>query len=218
MISSLAAEHHFPISIHNQETSSEDEFFRSGTGPLAQMLTKLHTARDDSFAGKPSSLQAYLPLLPRENNILLVHNTYTSEKDIEFALSLHPNLFWVLCPNANLYIENKLPPVEMLRRNHCSICLGTDSLASNNAISLLDELKTLSFFFPEISLHEALTWACHNGARALGMESILGSFEPGKQPGIVLIEYADHINLRLTPQAKARRIDIRNYHVSEPVS
>lgn len=205
-ISSFAAEHGFPVSIHHQETPSEKEFFHSGKGDLADALKELHTRTEESFKGKNSSIHAFLPLLPKKNNILLVHNTFTDELDIDFALSMHKRLFWVLCPNANLYIENSLPPVTLLRKKNCTICIGTDSAASNNRISILDELKTLSVFFPEISLQELLTWACYNGARALGMESVLGAFEPGKRPGIVLMENSDHRNLRITPQTKIRRL------------
>lgn len=206
-ITSLAVKYKFPVSIHNQETSSENAFFRSGNGPLAETLHSMNTEKEEHFARKPSSLQAFLPLLPRENNILLVHNTFTTEEDIDFARTMHPHLFWVLCPNANLYIENALPPVNLFRRKNCTICIGTDSLASNNKISVLDELKTLSVFFPEIPLHELLLWASYNGAKALGLENYLGSIELGKKPGLVLIENADLRNLKITPKAKARRID-----------
>jgi cytosine/adenosine deaminase-related metal-dependent hydrolase len=206
LIASFAAEKGFPLSIHNQETASENEFFRSGKGDLANTLKKLHVRTEEGFLGKTGSLQAFLPLLTEVTRVLLVHNTFTNAQDIDFALSLHKQLFWVLCPNANLYIENSLPPVDLLRKKNCTICIGTDSPASNNRISMLDELKTLSVFFPEISLQELLTWACYNGARALGMESLLGSFEPGKKPGIVLMENSDHRNLRITHQTKTRRL------------
>jgi len=206
LIASLSAEKGFPLSIHNQETASENEFFRSGKGDLAEMLNELHTRNEDTFNGKISSIRAFLPLLPLETQVLLVHNTFTTEEDIDYALSLHKHLFWVLCPNANLYIENSLPPIDLFRKKDCTICIGTDSLASNNRISMLDELKTISVFFPEITLQELLTWACYNGARALGMDSMLGSFEPGKKPGIVLLENSDHLNLHITLKTRVRRL------------
>lgn len=206
LIASLASEYGFPLSIHNQETDSENEFFRAGKGDLAEALKKLHTRTEEGFIGKPSSLQAFLPLLPKDTNVLLVHNTFTNIQDIDFSISLHKRLYWVVCPNANLYIENSLPPVNFLRKKDCTICIGTDGPASNNRTSILDEMKTLSVFFPEVSLQELLTWACYNGARALGMESLLGSFEPGKKPGVVLMENSDHRNLRITHLTKTRRL------------
>jgi len=207
-IASFSCSHPGPLSIHNQETLSENDLFRSGTGTLAETLRELKVQPDPDFRGAPSPLQAMLPLLPDQNNLLLVHNTFTTETDTDFALLHHHRLFWVLCPNANLYIENQLPPVSLLRKKKCTIALGTDSLASNSRLSILDEMKALSVFFPEIPLDEMLHWACLNGAKALEMDKELGSIEPGKRPGLVLIEHADHQQIRLTAASTARRIDI----------
>lgn len=99
-----------------------------------------------------------------------------------------PQTFFCLCINANQYIENALPPIEMLRKNNCTIVLGTDSLASNWSLNILDEIKTIKQNFPAIALEEMLQWATINGAKALQMENDLGSFEKGKKPGVVLID------------------------------
>ena len=65
--------------------------------------------------------------------------------------------------------------------------LGTDSLASNWSLNLLDEIKTIRKHFPNIPLEEILQWATLNGAAALGMQDVLGSFEKGKKPGVLLM-------------------------------
>ena len=113
-------------------------------------------------------------------------------------------LSFCLCPNANLYIENTLPPVEMLIKNNCSITLGTDSIASNWSLNILDEMKTLQNHFSFLSLEKLLQWATVNGARALQMDKIFGSFEKGKKPGIVLIENVE--NGKLTKESTSKRI------------
>jgi cytosine/adenosine deaminase-related metal-dependent hydrolase len=69
--------------------------------------------------------------------------------------------------------------------------VGTDSLASNHQLSILEELKTLEQAFPGLSAGQLLQWATLNGARALRMDNELGSFAPGKKPGVVLIEGGD---------------------------
>jgi cytosine/adenosine deaminase-related metal-dependent hydrolase len=76
----------------------------------------------------------------------------------------------------------------MLRRNGCNIVLGTDSLASNWSLRITDEIKTIRQHFPAIPLEEIFGWATLNGAKALGMDAVLGSFEKGKKPGVVLID------------------------------
>lgn len=66
--------------------------------------------------------------------------------------------------------------------------MGTDSYASNWQLNMLEEIKTIQQEFPWIPLSEILKWATLNGAMALNMEGKLGSFEQGKQPGVVLID------------------------------
>ena len=188
-------------SIHNQETAGEDEFFKFGTGDLLRMYEMMKI--DSSFyrPGGKSSLQTYLHKLKGAKNVLLVHNSYTTEEDLQFCQEFAArkgnkttlesgsfNIFFCLCVNANQYIENTLPPVKLLREYNCRLVLGTDSLASNHSLNIAEEFKTISKHFPAVPLHEILEWATINGAKALQLDDALGSFEPGKQPGIVLIE------------------------------
>lgn len=179
------------VTIHNQETEEENKFFQEGKSEFLKLYQFLKT--DISFyrpTGK-NSLPSYLSELDLPSKILLVHNTTTSEEDILFAeknaKENGQTLFWVLCPNANLYIENRLPQINLLRKCNCNIVLGTDSLASNHQLNILAEIKTIQKYFPEISLEEMLRWATLNGARALGFSDGLGSFEKGKKPGLVLL-------------------------------
>jgi cytosine/adenosine deaminase-related metal-dependent hydrolase len=92
----------------------------------------------------------------------------------------------------------------MFMRNNCHIVLGTDSLASNHHLSLLNEMKTIHENFNAIPLEEMLTWATMNGARALQLDSDFGSFEKGKKPGVVLIENTD--GLKLVPATTCKRL------------
>jgi cytosine/adenosine deaminase-related metal-dependent hydrolase len=99
-----------------------------------------------------------------------------------------------LCPNANLYIENKLPPVEQFMMNHCSIVLGTDSYSSNWQLSIAKEIESILSisYFKTLAYSDALQtvlkWATINGARALQWDDDLGSFEKGKTPGVILMD------------------------------
>jgi cytosine/adenosine deaminase-related metal-dependent hydrolase len=94
--------------------------------------------------------------------------------------------------------------VELFVQNNLNVVIGTDSLASNHQLSILEELKTISKNFPEIETETLLKWATINGARALQMESDLGSFEKGKTPGILLIENVD--DKKITEGSKVKRI------------
>jgi len=179
------------VSIHNQETSFEDELFIQGSGDFTRMYQLMNM--DCSFfspSGK-SSLQTYFPKLNGAKNVILVHNTFTNENDVSYAkeeaIINNQQLFFCLCANANLYIEDALPPVAMFLQNNCNMVLGTDSLASNHSLSILDEMRTIKQHFDFVTTEQLLQMATINGATALNMSDILGSFEKGKQPGVVVI-------------------------------
>jgi cytosine/adenosine deaminase-related metal-dependent hydrolase len=176
-----------PVSIHNQETADENMFFEVKKGHFLKLYEFLGLDIGFFEAKGKTSLQSYLPLLSAEARTLLVHNTFTSKKDIEFAMQQHPQLYWCLCPNANLYIENRLPDVQLLKDAGITITLGTDSLASNHQLSILAEMKTLQEQ-ASVSFEELLRWATLNGALFMGLETQLGSLEKGKKPGVNLIE------------------------------
>ncbi len=179
------------ITIHNQEIAAENELFEKGTGDLLRMYEKMNI--DISFF-KPSgktSLQTYLPYFTKEQKIILVHNVATTEADINFAKlqsqAFNSNIYYCLCPNANLYISNILPDVNLFAAYPDNIVLGTDSLASNSQLSILAEINILHRNYPSLDYANLLQWATLNGAKALGIENTFGSFDKGKKPGVVLI-------------------------------
>ena len=187
-----------PICMHNQESSSENTMFSEGSGSLLEQLKQFSPIYSNWKGTGHRSLMSRLVLLPRCNKIALVHNTFSNEDDIDKALKYHDYLWWCTCPNANLYIENRLPNYKLWREKNLRICIGTDSLASNEALSIISELKSIQKQNPEISLQELLVWSCFNGASLLGLDKKLGSFDTGKKPGINLIKNVDLKTLQLT--------------------
>jgi len=176
------------ISMHNQETSDENDFFKTKTGSFLGMYERTKVSLDFFEATGLSSLQSVLPIFKNANTSILVHNSFTSANDISAVKKQMPNTFWCLCPNANQYIEQTMPPIELLRTGGANIIVGTDSYASNWSLNILHELKTIQKHNAQIPLAEMLGWATINGARALQMDKHLGSFEMGKKPGVVVIE------------------------------
>ena len=176
------------ISMHNQETPDENDFFKTKTGSFLGMYERTKVSLDFFEATGLSSLQSVLPIFKNANTSILVHNSFTSANDISAVKKQMPNTFWCLCPNANQYIEQTMPPIDLLRTGGANIIVGTDSYASNWSLNILDELKTIQKHNTQIPLDEMLGWATINGARALQMDKHLGSFEIGKKPGVVVIE------------------------------
>ncbi|MEO6453681.1 MAG: amidohydrolase family protein [Ginsengibacter sp.] len=192
------------ITMHNQETHFENEFFLQGTGDLLRMYEKMNISNSFFSPSKKTSLQTCFHKLSKAASVILVHNTFTTQEDIDYINETKPDyqlVSFCLCPNSNLYIEDTLPPVEMLVKKDNLIILGTDSLASNRSLNILDEMKTIQFYFPFVTLEKLLQWATFNGAQALQMNDI-GSFEKGKKPGIVLIENVDEGKLKIESASK----------------
>ena len=176
------------MTIHNQETKSENELFVANQGAFLQFFRELNI---DPFIFKPSgktSLQTYLNKFLSDQQLILVHNVYTSSEDISYCHSLNRKgkTFWCLCPNANLYIGGVLPDLALFTGS--PVVLGTDSLASNHQLSILSEMRVIRDRFPFIGPETLFGWATINGARALQLDKLLGSFEPGKKPGLVVCE------------------------------
>jgi cytosine/adenosine deaminase-related metal-dependent hydrolase len=185
---------HFPgnhlLTIHNQESGAEREFIEKGTGDFHRLYQALNI--DISFYKPRStgSLPAYLSHFLPNQSLILVHNTNTNKADLEYLahcpLSI-ANLYFCVCPNANEYIGNPLPNIDLLREYKATIVVGTDSLASNHQLSVLAELQTIHKHFPDIQKSELLQWATLNGAKALQLDDVIGSFEAGKKPGVLVI-------------------------------
>ena len=193
------------VSIHNQETKAENDFFENKIGAFVDMYARVGVDLDFFTPTKTTSLQSVLPYLKDAVKTIWVHNSFTSESDIKAVQATNTDAYWCLCPSANQYIENTMPPVQLLREQHANIVIGTDSYASNWSLNMLDELKRIHSHNSQIPLAEMLTWITSNGAHALQMQDKLGSIEIGKKPGLVLIKNISATGL-LEPQTYVEKI------------
>ncbi len=189
------------ISIHNQEAAAENELYKNKSGHFLNLYKNMGIDVADFLATGKTSLQSWLPYFTNGQKIISVHNTFTSEGDLKWVkrkISKENNVEsdklsginfnCCICINSNLYIENTLPPIELLMKNNCNIVIGTDSYASNRQLNMMEEIKTIQKYFPLISMPTILQWATFNAAKCLGIEEKFGSFEKGKKPGLVLID------------------------------
>ncbi len=175
------------VSIHNEETQAENELFRYKTGPFVDFYNSIGNDLKSFQAIGLSAVHYASEYMDTSIPTLLVHNTMMEKGDIEYAEATFDQLYWCTCPNANIYIEGKLPDYKQFKDLDAKMTIGTDSLTSNWQLSILEEMKTIERHHPEIPVFEMITWATLNGATALGFDKNLGSIEIGKTPGIVLI-------------------------------
>lgn len=176
--------------MHNQESAAETEFFMSKTGPMLRVYEMLGIDLSFFLPTGKSSLQSVAQYFQNTASLVLVHNCFTNTEDIEALKqqTLNTIVSFCVCAKANEYIGNPLPDIELLMNSGMNICLGTDSLASNNELSIWSELQTIRKHFPHIPLETLLQWATANGAAALNIADRFGSFTEGMTPGVLLIE------------------------------
>jgi aminodeoxyfutalosine deaminase len=192
------------ISIHNQESEEENSIFTNDTGKLAEALKQVGWKKELFPTTNSSSFVSIVPYFPQGNAILFIHNVFTKKEDIEIAQKLFKNYYWVFCPKSNLYITNRLPDITLFENENDRICLGTDSLASNDTLSVLEEMKVLQSRFLELKLSNLLQWATINGAKALRMDNELGSFKKGNKPGVNLLLNVDLQKMKLTEKTQVK--------------
>merc|ERR1711966_252112 len=176
------------VSIHNQETKHEDDLFSTKSGDFLEFYEGFGFSLSDfNSTGKNSIYHAMSQMDPNQRT-LFVHNTRTTADDVVAAQKWSEKVYWATCANANLYIENALPNYQVFMNTEANMTIGTDSLSSNWQLSVFEEMKTIKKFNSYIPTSTLLEWATYNGAKALGFDDTLGSFTPGKTPGVVLIE------------------------------
>ena len=145
----------------------------------------------EQYGERPLARLARLGLLgPR---LQAVHMTQVSEEDL--ALLVESNSSVVHCPESNLKLASGFCPVERLWQAGVNVAVGTDGAASNNDLDLLGETRTAALLAKAVAgsasaldAHRALRMATLNGARALGLETQIGSLEVGKAADIVAFD------------------------------
>ena len=196
------------LSFHSEETEEEEEMLKTGSGKMWENRVNAGMSVPP-VTGKSSLLYFIDRLLaghpaPFEENILLVHECCMDQEGIDAVKAVMHYPFVAVCPLSNLFIHNALPPIELMRRNALKICVGTDSLSSNDDLNIVDELYCLQRNVPEVPLGELLTWASRNGAEFLRKPEF-GTLVAGKRPGLVFIDNLSPEG-RLTSASKSCRL------------
>lgn len=175
------------VSIHNQETPHENSLFVNKTGAFLDFFRDFGMDMSTFQPSGKRSIHYALAHMDPQHRTLFVHNTTCETSDLTAAHEWSDHTYWATCPNANLYIENRLPNYQLFLDLDARVCVGTDSLTSNWQLSILDEIKTIAKYASYVDFETLLRWATLNGAQALGFDEDLGSFEIGKKPGVLLL-------------------------------
>ena len=196
------------LSFHSEETEEEEEMLKYGSGKMWENRVKAGM-RVPPVTGKSSLLYFIDRLLqghpaPFDEHILLVHECCMDQEGIDAVKAVMNHPFVAVCPLSNLFIHDALPPIDLMRRNGLKVCVGTDTLSSNDDLRIVDELYCLQRNFPEVPLGELFIWASRNGAEFLSKPEF-GTLEAGRKPGLVLVDHLDAEG-RLSAESQSHRL------------
>jgi len=193
-----------PISTHLAETEEEREFLMKGTGDFARRLSSIRSLRmrRPIRAGRmgrkaqvvntwrpPWSIRGTSPIKYMHSlgyldfPLVIAHGNFLDEEDI--ALLERSPASVIYCPSSHKYFGHPPHPFPRLLARGVNVALGTDSLASGQGLSMLDEMKIVSRDYKEISPESILKMGTIRGARALGLADKVGSLEVGKEADLV---------------------------------
>lgn len=198
------ADHPHLLSIHLLESEAERALFEEGSGDFIDFYEAIHVPLP-AFAQKTSP-DYILQNLPSDQPILFVHCLEATQAEIEELGAAFPQAFFCLCPKSNQYIHGKVPDINRFEAVWDRICLGTDSLASNTSLRMVEEIQLVQQHFPDVSLHTLLQWATTQGAAALQKEESYGAFMPEQKPGVNLLEGIDMESLTLGVDARVSKL------------
>lgn len=178
MIKTWSCKNNRPFAIHLAEHSGEVELLTTGRGSFADLLKKF--LLPESYVPPGMSPIAYADQLGLlDKNTLAVHCVLVNTKDIRILSER--NTYVCICPRSNAFIKVGRAPWEKMFKEDISLCLGTDSLASNIDLNLWEEAEyLLKNWETELTLYDLIKFMTVNPAQALDIQKRLGSLEPGK--------------------------------------
>jgi 5-methylthioadenosine/S-adenosylhomocysteine deaminase len=192
-VNEFAQRERLRVTTHIGESEDEGMFVRWGAGVFAERWSARGIALDPPGCSPVSYLDR-LGLLRPET--LLVHAIDLEDDDMPILRERRPAL--VHCPKSNAKLAHGIARLSELRETGIPIGLGTDSVASNNAIDMFEEMRTAIFQqrartrkFDALDAQRAFRMATLGGAECLGLDTHLGSLEAGKRADFVIVDLSD---------------------------
>lgn len=179
------------MTIHFKESKGEEQLYENG-GALADWYRSVGFECD--FLEFSSPAERIVKTIPASQSVMFVHNCFVTQSDIDLIMShFTAPVYWTLCPRSNIYISGSMTDAyRLLMANNLNILIGTDSLASNTSLSIIEELKC----FADVPFQTLLSWATTNGYKALGCAP----------RGWINIAGADLEKMTITEQTVVKRV------------
>jgi cytosine/adenosine deaminase-related metal-dependent hydrolase len=191
----IAQKNDILLTTHLAESREEMEMFRDASGLLYEFIKSIGRPMND--CGNETPLELFLSA-PSSTSLrtssgrplpqwIVAHLNELIERDFDLLERSNPKFQIVHCPRSHNYFSHGPFAFERLRSLGFNVCLGTDSLASNQTLSLFDEMRAFQKSFPNISPNEILRLATVNPACALRYENALGQIRPGFRADLIAL-------------------------------
>lgn len=186
-LAGLADGHSIPCVIHLSESREEASFMHDSSGKIAEILYPFAGWESYLPAPRRTTSTAYLEGLGVLNPLTsVVHCVHITPDDAQILKKR--GVTAILCPRSNERLAVGKAPALLLKKCGIPLALGTDSLASNDSLSLWDEMRFLHREFPDVfTPAEVLEMATLGSADALHLESETGSLEKGKRADFLVV-------------------------------
>ncbi len=171
------------MTTHLAESPEEDDMIRRGTGHMYDYF--LRAGRDMSDCKRVSPVQMLQEYAVLGTNCLAAHANCLTPLDV--ALLKQSGTHVVHCPKSHRFFNRDTPLLKSFWKDNINICLGTDSLASNDSLNMLQEMQTLAHMFTDLSAERVLQMATTCAAKALNQEGKLGSIQPGAYADLIAV-------------------------------
>ena len=190
----VAQQKNIVLTTHLAESREEMEMFHEGSGSLYEFLKRIGRPMDD--CGNETPLELFLGALGNRPipQWIVAHLNELTERDFELLERSKRQFHVVHSPRSHAYFKHSRFPFERLHSLGFNICLGTDSLASNESLSLFAEMRAFQRSEPGISPDEILKMITVNPAMALNQEITLGRIRPGFFADLIAIQSSEHDN------------------------
>lgn len=191
----LAQKYCCPLSCHVAEIPAEVRFLDDGGDSLTELL-KERSAWDPRWKPPGQTPIQYLDSFDLLERLLAIHCNFVSA-DLDILESKKVSA--VFCPKSTQWFgRTEIMPVRSLLDRGILVALGTDSLASNDSLNFLAELRTADKLLPDVSREEILIMATRSGGEALGLQC--GTLACGQK--------ADLIGFRVPPSYSGSWFDV----------
>ncbi len=187
------------LTTHLAESREEMSMFQDATGPLYEFLKEIGRDMKDCGGQTPANhfseiFRNFSTSVEMTDGWMLVHVNEILESDFDLLRKLAIRNHLVHCPRSHNYFGHSPFQFHRFRELGFNVCLGTDSLASNDDLSLFAEMRAFQRKFPDVSPEEVLKMVTVNGARALRQEKSLGQIRAGSTADLVSVPVARSIS------------------------